>query len=103
MFGLGAGELLVILIVALIFVGPKKLPELAKGLGKALREFQKAKDELMNEMNRPETKDETPKSIKAEEKAPPSANVEFNPSEAKSTDTANAVADDARPQENKPE
>ena len=42
MFGLGFGELLVVMIIALIFIGPKKLPELAKGLGKGLREFQNA-------------------------------------------------------------
>lgn len=42
MFGLGFGELMVILLIALIFIGPKKLPELAKGLGKGLREFQNA-------------------------------------------------------------
>ena len=42
MFGLGIGEILVILVIALIFVGPKKLPGLAKGLGKGMREFQNA-------------------------------------------------------------
>ncbi len=42
MFGLGAGEILIILIFALIFIGPKKLPGLAKGLGKGMREFQNA-------------------------------------------------------------
>jgi len=50
MFGLGAGEILLIVFAALIFLGPKKIPELAKGLGKAIREFQKAKDELMSEV-----------------------------------------------------
>lgn len=55
MFGLGAGELFLIFIIALLFLGPKKLPELAKGLGSAMREFQKARDEMMNEMNRPHT------------------------------------------------
>ena len=42
MFGLGFGEVILILIIALVFIGPKKLPELAKGLGKGLREFQNA-------------------------------------------------------------
>ncbi len=42
MFGLGAGEILIVLALALIFIGPKKLPGLAKGLGKGMREFQDA-------------------------------------------------------------
>jgi len=42
MFGLGAGEVIVVLAIALIFIGPKKLPGLAKGLGKGLRDFQNA-------------------------------------------------------------
>lgn len=46
MFGLGMTELLVILMVALIFIGPKKLPDLAKSLGKAMNEFKKATTEL---------------------------------------------------------
>ncbi len=50
MFGLGGGEVLLVLVFALIFIGPKKLPELAKGLGKGLREFQKAKDDLMKDV-----------------------------------------------------
>lgn len=51
MFGLGAGEILLILLFALIFIGPKKLPELARGLGKGIREFQKAKDDLLDPTN----------------------------------------------------
>jgi sec-independent protein translocase protein TatA len=46
MFGLGFGEVILVLVIALIFVGPQKLPELAKGLAKGFREFQKATDEL---------------------------------------------------------
>jgi sec-independent protein translocase protein TatA len=55
MFGLGAGELLLIFVIAILFLGPKKIPELAKGLGQAMREFQKARDEMMNEINKPST------------------------------------------------
>ena len=41
MFGIGTTELVVILIVALIVIGPAKLPEMAKSLGKALGEFRR--------------------------------------------------------------
>jgi sec-independent protein translocase protein TatA len=44
MFGLGMPELVIILVVALIFFGPGKLPELGSGLGKAIRSFKKASE-----------------------------------------------------------
>src|SRR5262249_10972935 len=50
MFGLGMGELLVIFIVALIVLGPAKLPKLAQDLGKAIREFRKAADDAKREL-----------------------------------------------------
>ncbi len=53
MFGLGAGELAIIGVAALIFIGPKKLPELAKGLGRGIREFQKAKDDIKDQIDNP--------------------------------------------------
>lgn len=59
MFGLGAGELFLIFLIALFFLGPKKLPELAKGLGSAVREFNKAKDQMMQEINRHENEIKT--------------------------------------------
>ena len=46
MFGIGAGEFVLILVAGLILFGPSKLPELAKSLGKALREFRKAQAAL---------------------------------------------------------
>lgn len=46
MFGIGTGELLVILLLALILLGPKRIPEIAKSLGKAVKEMEKVKTEL---------------------------------------------------------
>lgn len=46
MFGIGSTELIVILIVALIVIGPAKLPEMAKSLGKALGEFRRVSSDV---------------------------------------------------------
>lgn len=46
MFGIGMPELLVILVIAIIFIGPSKLPDVARALGRGMREFRRASDEL---------------------------------------------------------
>lgn len=48
MFGIGVSELIVIFIIALIVIGPQKLPDIAKALGKAFAEFKKATEEIKN-------------------------------------------------------
>lgn len=51
MFGsIGLPELIVIFIIALLVFGPKKLPEVGKSVGKAIREFKKASDELRSKV-----------------------------------------------------
>ncbi len=51
-FGIGLPEMLLIMVVALLIFGPKKLPEIGRSLGKAIRGFQDASKEFENEFKR---------------------------------------------------
>ncbi|MDR2861217.1 MAG: Sec-independent protein translocase protein TatB [Syntrophobacterales bacterium] len=59
MFGIGMQELLIIGVVALLIVGPKKLPELAKTLGKSLSAFRRTADDLTDDLKDAVKDDET--------------------------------------------
>ncbi|MBI5216836.1 MAG: twin-arginine translocase TatA/TatE family subunit [Ignavibacteriae bacterium] len=52
---IGTGEIILILLIVLIFFGAKKIPELAQGLGKGIREFRKASREVQDELEKPAT------------------------------------------------
>lgn len=51
-FGIGLPEMAVIMVVALLIFGPKKLPEIGRSLGKTIRSFQDASNEFQNEFKR---------------------------------------------------
>jgi len=53
LFNLAGPDLIIILLIVLLLFGAKKLPELARGMGQAVREFSKAKDEFEREVTRP--------------------------------------------------
>ena len=90
MFGIGMPELLLILGLALIVLGPKKLPELARALGKGLAEFRRATDELKDEFRQMErdTEDAAPNATHKDEpplEKPPEAKPENPPATAAKT------------------
>ena len=70
MFGIGGPELIVIFIVALLAVGPQRLPEIARALGKAYREFERSLDDVRQNLE--ELGQEEPQKHEGEgEKSPP--------------------------------
>ncbi len=72
-FGIGLPEMILILVVALLVFGPKKLPEIGKSLGKALRSFQDASRDFQDEFKR--------QAAALEGDAPPTASLPAQASE----------------------
>ena len=50
LMNLGGPDLIIILLIVLVLFGAKKLPDLARGMGQAMKEFQKAKEDLSHEL-----------------------------------------------------
>jgi sec-independent protein translocase protein TatA len=73
MFGLHAPELIIVLVVALLIFGPKKLPEMGSAIGKSIKEFRKGVNEIANPDAKPAVKAEGPKDAIAEASMPVSS------------------------------
>ncbi len=54
MFGIGMPEVLIILVIALLVLGPKRLPEMARSLGRGMAEFRRASTEIRNSLTVPD-------------------------------------------------
>ena len=65
---IGAGELLIIVLVILILFGAKKIPELAQGIGKGMREFKKALSDVQDDIKISDKSDSNKTESKEEKK-----------------------------------
>lgn len=63
MFGLGGGEILLIFLAIVLLFGANKLPELARGMGRGIKEFKKAQNEIEDDSKKPS--DENPRKEKS--------------------------------------
>ena len=86
MFGsIGMPELIIILVIALIIFGPRKLPELGKSLGRSLNEFKRASTDLQNTLEQ-EIRLEEQKERQVKEPEPSSAPVQPDSTVARNAD-----------------
>jgi TatA/E family protein of Tat protein translocase len=93
MFNIGPLELMVILVVALLVVGPAKLPELGRSIGRGLREFRKAQDEVQRTLRLSLDDDDEPPSRPMRAVESPSASATNGDAERTRISTAEGEPD----------
>jgi sec-independent protein translocase protein TatB len=102
MFGLGMGELLIILAIALILLGPKKLPDIAASLGKAIRSFRKATNDLGSQLEVDESVKQPFRELKAAIRDEPAPHPLAVQQPAESQPKEEAKAPEVKPPETPP-
>lgn len=102
MFGIGFPELLLIAVIALVVIGPKRLPDLAKALGRGFAEFRRATDDLkqtFEEEARVARAQDLRKKLVAEGKIVPPGTLDPYPPEANVDNATGSVESGPSPQE----
>lgn len=109
MLNIGPMEIMVVALIALIVVGPKRLPELGKTIGKGLREFRKAQDELKRSVDLGLDDDEQTRPTFQEKRFtnkrrshPPHSEPSADPTATPATDAAASAASAADPSADEP-
>ncbi|MBI2862363.1 MAG: twin-arginine translocase TatA/TatE family subunit [Chloroflexi bacterium] len=102
MFNIGPGELIVVLILALIVFGPGRLPEIAATLGRTLREFKKATDEITETVAQDLQLHEHPSAKKVVHQLPDEGSYSSSPSPSSESSatppsSSGAPSDSAKP------
>ncbi|MCZ6785415.1 MAG: twin-arginine translocase TatA/TatE family subunit [Proteobacteria bacterium] len=95
MFGIGGQELILILVVALLVFGPKRLPSLARSLGRGLAEFRRASSDLRHSLSQEPAPENPPKPSPAERIAAPAQPAQPAQAGAPEPQTEPAPAADA--------
>jgi TatA/E family protein of Tat protein translocase len=98
--GLGMGEILLILVIALVVFGPRKLPELGKSLGQAMSQFRRASDDFKRTWEQEVEIEKTRKSDTTSGESNYSYNESYNPYNSHSDESHSLGAGDKAAESN---